>query len=114
MFKAAKSELKSIALGEFKAGKRTVRVVINMGPKERAAKKDGIVRPYSFHILSDDAKPQVVRKLDFEHGYFDGELVTAAVGESIDRGHANLGVLDPKSDFAAVKKKVVQVLAERQ
>jgi hypothetical protein len=111
-FKAAKNDLKSMPIGTFKAGDRTVRVVVNMGRKEREAKKDGIVRPYSFHVLSDESKPKVVRTLDFEQGYFEGSLVTAAVGEMIDRSHANLGVVDPKSDFAAVKKRIVELLKE--
>jgi hypothetical protein len=111
-FKAAKNDLAWMKLGSIKAGKLRIDVHYNMGPSERAEKKDGIVRPYGFRVWTTDAEPKLVRTLDFELGYIDGELLTAAIGESRGRRHANLGILDPKSDFATVKKKILEVVAK--
>jgi hypothetical protein len=111
-FKAARNDLAWMKLGSLKAGKHRVDVHYNMGPSERAEKKDGIVRPYSFRVWTTDPEPKLVRVLDFELGYFDGKLLTAAIGESKGGRHANFGTVDPKSDFATVKKKVLEILAK--
>jgi len=112
-FKAAKKELAWMGLGSIKTDKFKIDVHYNMGPKERAEKKDGIVRPYSFRVWTTDAQPKLVRILDFEFGYFDGELMSAAIGETSNGNHANFGTLDPKSDFAAVKKLVLKILEKK-
>jgi hypothetical protein len=111
-FKAAKNSLAWMLLGSIKEGNYKIDVHYNMGPKERADKKDGIVRPYSFRVWTTDAEPKLARVIDFEHAYFQGKLATAAVGEMQGRNHMNYGVLDPKSDFATVKKKVLEVVTK--
>ena len=81
-----------------------------MGPKERSDKPDGIVRPLSFKIMKDGEKPTVEKVLDFELGYINGKALTAAVGITTPQGHGNYGILEPKSDFATIKKKVLGVV----
>jgi len=110
-FKAAKNNLAWMLLGSIKTDKHKIDVHYNMGAKERAEKKDGIVRPYSFRIWTTGANPKLVRILDFELGYLDGELFTAAIGEEKNGTHMNYGTLDPKSDFSTVKKKVMAIAA---
>ncbi len=109
-FKAAGNTLAWMGLGSFTTNRYRIDVHYNMGAKERAEKKDGIVRPYSFRVWTKDTDPQLVRILDFELAYFDGHLLSAAVGETTGRMHANFGILDPKSDFATVKTKVLDIL----
>jgi hypothetical protein len=111
-FKAAGNNLAWMGLGSFTTEKYRVDVHYNMGQRERAEKKDGIVRPYSFRVWTRDTDPKLVRILDFELGYFGGELLTAAVGEMTGTGHANFGIVDPKSEFAKIKKKVLEIIGE--
>lgn len=111
-FKAAKNNLAWMLLGSIKTDKYKIDVHYNMGAKERAEKKDGIVRPYSFRIWTTGANPKLVRILDFELGCLDGEVFTAAIGEDINGRHSNFGTLDPKSDFSTVKKKVMAIVAK--
>lgn len=111
-FKAADNQLAWMGLGSIATKDHKIDVHYNMGPKERAEKKDGIVRPYSFRIWTTDPEPKLIRVLDFELGYFSGELLTAAVGETTRQGHANYGIVDPKSNFATIKKKVLDIVAK--
>jgi len=111
-FKLAKKDLAWIGLGSFKTKLYRVDVHYNMGPKERSEIKSGIVRPYSFRVWTLGDEPKLVQILDFELGYSDGKPITAAVGEMTRRGHANYGIVDPKSDYATVKKKILEVLAK--
>jgi hypothetical protein len=99
-------------LGSFKTDKYKIDVLYNMGPKERAARKEGIVRPSSFRVWTTGASPSLVRVVDFELAYFNGKIVSAAVGETSRQGRANFGILEPKSDFAAVKKKILEVISK--
>ena len=110
-FILAKKELAWIRVGSIKTKEHRIDVHFNMGPKERVKPKDGIVRPYSFRVWTLGDEPDLVQVLDFEHGYSNGKVVTAAVGETTRRGHSNFGIVDPKSDFATVKKKVLEILA---
>ena len=109
-FKAANTSLAWMLLGSITTKRYKIDVHFNMGAKERAEKKSGIVRPYSFRVWSKGKDSELVRVIDFEHAYMDGKILSAAVGESTGRGHLNFGVLDPKSDFATVKKKVLKIL----
>ena len=111
-FEAAGNKLAWMGLGSFTTHSYRIDVHYNMGPNERAEKKDGIVRPYSFRAWTKDSEPRLVRILDFELAYFDGDLVSAAVGETTSEGHANFGIVDPKSDFAAIKKKVLEIIGK--
>ena len=81
-----------------------------MGDRERAEKKNGIVRPYSFRVWTKGEEPELVQILDFELGYSDGVITTAAVGEETEDGHLNFGIVDPKSDFNTIKKKVLEII----
>jgi hypothetical protein len=109
-FISAKNKQASIKLGELKSKSHRIEVHFNMGPKERSSKPDGIVRPLSFKLMTDGEKPSVSKVLDFELGYINGEALTAAVGETTKQGHGNYGILDPGSDFATIKKKVLEVV----
>lgn len=109
---AAGNNQASIKLGSLKTKTHRVDVVFNMGKKERAKKREGIVRPYSFLQWTDEKTPKLVRTIDFELGCFGGEVATAAVGETTRQGHFNFGIVDPASDFATIKKKALEVLAD--
>jgi tetratricopeptide (TPR) repeat protein len=108
-FKKAGNDLPWMLLGSLTTDAYRIDVHYNMGRQERAAKKDGIVRPYSFRVW-ELGEPKLVRILDFELAYIDGQLLSAAVGETTRAGHANFGIVDPKSDFATIKKKVLTIL----
>jgi hypothetical protein len=111
-FKAAGDDLAWMQLGSIRSDKYKIDVHYNMGPKERAEKKDGIVRPYSFRVWTTDVPAKLVRILNFELAYLDGDLLTAAIGQSsADRSHLNLGMVDTNSDFATVKKKILEIVA---
>jgi len=107
---AAKDKQDAMTLGSFTTERYKVDVLFNMGAKERAEKREGIVRPYSFRILTKDSVPKLVRTIDFEYAYFEGKLLSAAVGEMRGASHANFGILDPKSNFTIVKGKVLKVI----
>jgi hypothetical protein len=109
-FRVARNNLPWMLLGSFKTGQFKVDVHYNMGPGERNGIKDGILRPLSFRVWTSDAQPKLVRVLDFERAYLDNMVMSAAVGEMKGRNHSNYGTLDPKSDFATIKKKVIDVL----
>ena len=109
-FKAAGNKLAWMRLGSFSTKSYRIDVHYNMGKRERAEKKDGIVRPYSFRVWTTNKKPKLVRTLDFELAYFQGDLVSAAVGETTREGHANYGIVDPKSDFSTIKKKILKII----
>jgi hypothetical protein len=111
-FKAAGNDLAWMGLGSITNGGYRLDVHYNMGTKERADKKDGIVRPYSFRIWTTNAEPKLVRILDFELAYLEGEVVSAAIGEMKGQVHSNFGIVDPKSDFVTVKKKVLEIIAK--
>ncbi|MEO1616675.1 MAG: hypothetical protein AAFV88_12535 [Planctomycetota bacterium] len=113
-FKLAGDDLAWIKLGSIETDRFRVDVHFNLGPRERAEKKDGIVRPYSFRIYDKGDPPQLVQILDFEIGYYKGKASTAAIGEMIRGGHANYGIVDPKSKFSVVKKKVLNLIASKK
>lgn len=110
-FKLAQNDLAWMGLGSFTTKHYRIEVHFNMGPDERSERRDGIVLPYSFRIWTAGDEPKLVQILDFELAYSDGEVVSAAIGEMTSRGHANFGIVDPKSDFATIKKKVLQIIA---
>lgn len=111
-FKASGKSLAWMRLGSFPVENFRIDVHFNMGPRERAAKKDGIVRPYSFRVWKTQPELELVRMLDFELAYFEGLLISAAIGENTADAHLNLGIVDPKSDFATIKSKVVEILSK--
>jgi hypothetical protein len=113
-YKKAGKELAWMKLGTIKAGKYLIAVHYNMGPEERAEMKDGIVRPYSFRVFATGDAPRLVHTIDFEHGYFNGKLLTAAIGETTAEGHANYGIADPKSKFATIRDKVLKLIEDRK
>jgi hypothetical protein len=113
-YKRAGKELAWMQLGSIKAGKYLLAVHYNMGPDERADKKDGIVRPYSFRVYSTGDSPRLVQTIDFELGYFDGKLLTAAIGETTAEGHGNYGIVDPKSKFATIRDKVIKLIEDKK
>ena len=113
-FIKAKVDLAWMLLGSVKTDKYRIDVHYNMGPRERAkpAQLSGIVRPYSFRVWESGDGGKLVKKLDFEIGYFQGKPMTAAVGEmTADGSHSNYGALETNADFATVLAKVMSVLA---
>ena len=111
-FKAAGNNLSWMLLGWIKTNGYKIDVHYNMSEHERAEKRDLIVRPYSFRVWTTNTEPKLVRILDFELAYLDGNLLSAAIGEETRNGHANFGIVDPKSDFATIKKKVLEIITK--
>lgn len=109
-FKESKDDLAWMLLGSIATDDYKIDVHYNMGDRERADKKEGIVRPLSFRVWTKANEPKLVRILDFELAYFEGELISAAIGEKVEDGHANLGIVDPKSNFNAIKKRVLEIV----
>jgi len=110
-FIRAENNLAWMLLGSIHTDKYRIDVHFNMGPRERAEKKDGIVRPYSFRVWSNDTdSPGLVRILDFELAYIGGTILTGAIGQMNGHVHANYGMVGVDADFAAVKAKVLSVL----
>ena len=99
-------------LGSIDAGKIRIDVHANMGPKERADKKDGIVRPLSFRIWSTEGEKRLIKVIDFEQAYFQGQLISTAIGESIENGHLNHGMLKADSDFDTILARVQEALTD--
>ena len=108
-FIAAKDDLAWMLLGSIRTETQRIDVHFNMGRKERAEKKDGIVRPYSFRVWSKDGD-KLIRIVDFEQGWFDGKQLTTALGAMQDRGHVNYGILENTCDFATVRAKVLEIV----
>jgi len=111
-FKAARKELAWMRLGTLLTDNYRIEVHYNMGPQETAEKRDGIVRPYSFRVWTKEPEPRMLRIVDFELAYSKNKVQTAALGEMQGDNHANYGTLDPKSDFATVKRKMLEVLSQ--
>ncbi|MCB1062107.1 MAG: tetratricopeptide repeat protein [Verrucomicrobiae bacterium] len=109
-FKEANDDLSWMLLGSIMTEKHKIDVHYNMGASERADQKRGIVRPYSFRVWTKTDDPELVRILDFELGYLGGELMSAAIGEMVENGHANLGIVDPDSKFETIKKQVLAIV----
>ena len=109
-FIKANNNLAWMLLGSIKTDKYRIDVHYNMGPKERAEKRDMIVKPYSFRVWTLDEEPKLERTLDFEIAYFGGEAMTAAIGSTTPRGRNNFGMLETDADFATVKAKVLNIL----
>ncbi|MEM6692724.1 MAG: hypothetical protein AAF664_25070 [Planctomycetota bacterium] len=110
-FKLAKNDLAWIGLGSFSTKDYQIDVHYNMGQKERAEPRDGIVRPYSFRVWTKGDDADLVHVLDFELAYSDSEVVSAAIGEMLRTSHVNYGIVDSKSDFTTVRKKVLDILS---
>ncbi|MGE9266697.1 MAG: hypothetical protein ACQKBY_01270 [Verrucomicrobiales bacterium] len=109
-FKDANQGLAWMLLGSIETEKHRIDVHYNMGPAERAEERDGIVRPLSFRIWTREPDPEIIRSLDFELAYFEGQIVSAALGEMRANMHANYGILKADSSFDTIKKKVLEVL----
>lgn len=111
-FIKAKVDLARMNLGTIKTDKYKIDVDYNMGSKERAENKEGIVRPFSFRVWTINNEPKLIRVLDFELAYFKGELMSAAIGEMKDGTHINFGIIDAKSSFETIKKNVLEIVAK--
>ena len=74
-FKGAKEELAWMLIGSIMTDDYKIDVHYNMGDRERADKKEGIVKPFSFRVWTKDDESKLVRILDFELAYFEGCLL---------------------------------------
>ena len=114
-FIQAKYNTPWMLLGSIATDKFKIDVHYNMSPRERAAKRDGIVRPYSFRVWTLDKSPELSQVLDFEIGYLSGDPMTAAIGEMQSDGrHVNYGMVEADADFATVKAKVLSILNAKE
>ena len=103
-----------IILGTIMTDKYRIDVHVNMGMKERAKVKHGMIRPYSFHVWSLDTPASQIKTLDFEIMCIRGMPMTAAVGEMHAGIHSNYGTVDTDVDFATVKAKVLAILDAKE
>ena len=113
-FIKANDDLAGIILGAITTDKNKIDLHFNMGEKERAKVKHGVVRPYSFHVWSLHEPAPQIRTLDFEIVYIRGLPMTAAVGEMTHGMHSNFGTVETDSDFATVKAKVLSILGAKE
>jgi hypothetical protein len=114
-FIQAKYNTPWLLLGSIATDKFKIDVHYNMSPRERASQRDGIVRPYSFRVWTLDKSPELIKTLDFEIAYLDGEAMTAAIGEMQHGGrHVNYGMLETDADFATVKAKALSILNAKE
>jgi len=87
-----------------------VDVHFNMGPPERNPPDNGIVKPLSFRVWSTGDDGALLKVIDFEIGRVDGESLTAAIGMTIDSGHANFGILPIDASYEAIKTAALDVV----
>jgi hypothetical protein len=94
-------------------GGRRVDVHLNMGPRERKMPENGIVRPLSFRVWSDDEEPKLLKVIDFEIGRVSGQSMTAAIGETSEGVHSNYGILDVDAPYEEIRKKVLEIVSAK-
>lgn len=102
-------DLAWIILETIEVDDKRIDVHFNMGERERKLPDTGIVRPLSFRVWSNT--DELMQVLDFEIGRFGGETSSAAIGEATEEGHVNHGVMELDSDYAAIRKRVIDQIA---
>ncbi len=103
-------DLAWMMLESVEVGDKRIDVHFNMGPRERDTTLDGIVRPLSFRVWSAGEDSKLLRTLDYENGRFDGQVLTAAIGEQRGTVHGNLGMLEPGVPYEEIVQKVVEIV----
>ena len=112
-FIRAKENLAWMLLESIPVGDLRVDVHFNMGPKERARNKDGIVRPLSLRIWKADGKT-MIDQVDYELGYMNGKPMTAAFGKAMgNRGHALLEISKPGLKYSEIRKAAIKLIKKR-
>lgn len=109
-FIAEGNDLAWIILESVDVGDKRIDVHFNMGPKERDATLDGIVKPLSFRVWSTGEDSTLLRTLDYENGRFNGQVLTAAIGEQRGTMHGNLGMLEPDASYDEILQKVIEIV----
>lgn len=109
-FIADGDDLAWMMLESVEVGDKRIDVHFNMGPKERDPSIDGIVKPLSFRVWSVGEEPTLLRTLDYENGRFDGQVLTAAIGEQRGSVHGNLGMLELDATYEEIVRKVVEIV----
>lgn len=112
-FEADNDDLAWIILESIEAGDKRIDVHFNMGERERNFPDNGIVRPLSFRVWSTGEEADLLQIVDFEIGRFDGESTSAAIGEKNTNGHTNHGIMDIDSDYADIRKRVIELVAKQ-
>ncbi len=103
IFVAPFPQLRWVDVGAIETGKYRVVIHVNTTEDERAKKKEYIVRPYTFCVFPKEPEAKLLYVIDYEHGYSEGVLQTAALGRYSGGSHHNYGMIDPKADFTTVR-----------
>lgn len=110
IFIAPYPELRRIDIGHIITQHHLIVVYLNTTEDERRTPEFPITRPYSFFVYTKEKEPLLLWKLDFEHGFKDGKLVSAAIGREVTNRHINYGLINVRAKFSDVKKRVLEVI----
>ena len=102
-----------VVLETITAGKVMIEAQMNLLEDVAKPPEIGIVRPFSFRILTQAPEDRLVETIDFEIGFVDGKPNTAALGRTTASQHVNFGSLPPDSDYKAIREKVLQLSQAR-
>lgn len=105
--------LKAAPLEDIELETIQVEVQFNLGQNARTSPSIGIARPLTFRVWVRGDVRELIDTIDFELGYLDGRPNTAALGQQEGEVHMNLGTLDPKSSYAAIRDKAIELIKER-
>lgn len=111
-FIADGDDLAWMMLESVEVGEKRIDVHFNMGPKERDTTLDGIVKPLSFRVWSTGDEARLLRTLDYENGRYQGQIITAAIGEQRGTVHGNLGMLEPSASYEEILQKVIEIVQD--
>lgn len=114
MFTAPYPKLKRIDIGHIKTPRNLIVVYLNTTEDERRVPKPPISLPYSFFVYTNDEKPAFLYRLDFEHAFDDGMLVSAAIGQGVTNRHINYGLIATDTKFSDVKKRVLELIDQEK
>lgn len=110
IFVAPYPQLQWIDVGAIETDKYRVVIHVNTTEDERAKVKKFIVRPYTFCVFPKEPGAELLYVIDFEQGYDEGVLKSAALGRNADSTHFNLGMLDTNSSFTAVRDVALKMI----
>jgi hypothetical protein len=110
IFVAPHPQLSWIDVGAIETEKYRVVIHVNTTEDERAKVKMNIVRPYTFCVFPKEPGGKLLYAIDYEHGYDEGVLKSAALGRYSGGSHLNYGMMDTKSDFTAVRDAALKLI----
>jgi len=111
-FTAAQNDLSWMLIDTMDLGSHRVDVHFNMGPDERQPPEIGMTRPLSFRVWTKAPDSSLVRIIDYEVSYFDGEPATTAFGEKTPQMHLNYGIATIEMTYQEIREAAKGLIAE--